>query len=941
MARGDATADILQHASIAGELAKNLWGRTDFEKYDAAWAEARNWTVDYRGGLFSRAGFDFGDVVQWTEGQSLKFFEFQFSPDTSDTYLLIFTHQKVRFGQDNAYVLETAVPITSVANGAANKIVITRNSHGFSNGDWVKLTALVHASLTFLNGRTVQVANVTANTYDIADVITGALITKAAITTSTGNASRIYTVVSPYDHDDLPRVHAYQIRDNLRLTHPDFATRNLIRTTSTSWAFSEEVIGRTVGQVTGLAKVAAAPDDNYSTVYQVTAVDEEGNEGLPDIVIVTDAASPAEDMVTEIDWTAVASAVYYKVYRSRIVNGNSNTNSDGACGFIGTAVGNRFTDNNITPDFSDQPPREYNPFANGRIRYVTVGAGGTGAAYDSTIGWPAGGTGANGFLAMESGGNVIRGVVVLNGGKDYSGTSITIAAAAGETLTATLSPATGNNPHCLTVFQQRAVYGATDNFPLRIFGSQPGLLSNFDVSVGGNDDDAYELDIDADKVSPIRHLLTVRGGMLAFNEIACWLMYGRNNTSFNPNTGASDIQNATGAGFVKPIFIDSSVVYQNAAGQELTMLVYDDTARVFGGQNVALLSNHLFSPANEIVALTYAPVPSKVVYAVQESGQLLSLTLDNANGVYGCTPNWTRGYFRYALAIAEENESRLYVAVEREIQGVRCMFFERQHTRSFPTIDDAFCVDAGLEASKTAPAGRLVPTTLTGAVTFNVSGATPFVIGDIGKVIRCGTGRATISGYTDSNTVTGTWTRDLEELYPETTNPAHFPSGDWWMDSPSSTLRGAWHLIGESVAILADGAVVTGKTVDQYGEVSLTTPASRAALGLGYTCRAKTLPPTVGDATIEGRRKDIVGVALRVFETDGLKFGSRLANLRTIHDRPQRLWSDPSRLRSEMLDEFVVSSMSRDAPMYFVQDSPRPAAILAFTREIDLGDERA
>lgn len=942
-AQSGGTADLIQHASITGELAKNLWGRTDFQKYDSGWAKASNWFVDYKGGLVSRAGFEFGDVIEWAEGENVKFTEFEYSPDTANRYVLIWTDSKVRFAQDNAYVLESAVTVDSVANGAGDKITITATGHGFSDGDWVKLSGFTDATLTFLNNRTVEVANKATNTFDINDVITGSLITKASISTDTGSVSRIYTVASPYSSDDLARLQAVQARDYVRLTHPDYPVKNLVRNSAASWTLSNEAIGETPTKPTGLATDSISTGASKVHVYMVTAIDINGEESLP-AVLVTNAGP---DLNTDgewasIDWTAVSGAVAYRIYRSVQADDGDHTWSDLTVGYIGESTGPAFTDPGITPDFSIQPPVAYNPFADGRIEYVTVGAGGTGASYNDTITWPAGGSGAYGFLVVKAAGSgTIKGVKVLDGGAGYTGTTVSDSTASGETLTAVLSDASGNNPACAAIFQQRMLYGATDNYPLRLFGSRPGLFSNFNKSLLATDADSYEFDLDSMKVAPVRYIIPGSRGVIVFTEIGVWFLYGRSDLALTADNVQANPQNAVGAAYVRPIYLDSEVLYASAAGQTLQLLRYDNYTHQYTGQDVSLLSNHLFSYDNAIKALTYAKIPYKTVYAVQANGRLLSTTIDVQNGVYACTPNWTKGFFREALAVLEDNESRLYVAAERTVQSTKCLFFERQVSRKFATLEEAFCVDAGLQLSKTSPAGRLVPSSSTGSVTFTTVGGTPFVSGDVGSVIRCGSGKATISTYTSSSEVSGTWNRDLDETMPEdSASPMEFVSGDWTMDAPATSISGLWHLIGETIDVLADGSVLS-KTVDSYGGFSLTTAASRVAAGMGYTCTAQTLPATATDVVMEGRRKDIVGVAIRIHEAYGLKYGKSTSKLYEIADRAQRLWSIEDKLRDEMIYELVVGDFSRDSQIFFVQDSPRPTTILSFIRDIDLGDDKS
>jgi hypothetical protein len=933
------TNDLIRYASIAGELAPNLYGRTDFTKYDGAWAEAHNWVVDYRGGLFTRAGLEFGDIIEWSDGQDVKFLDFQFSPDIANTYLIIMTDDKCRFAQDNAYILESAKTVASLANSTGDDVQFTSTAHGFENGDWVKLSGFT--TNVSLNNRTAEVTNKATNTFELTDPITGEIIEIASVSTETGSVARIYTITSPYGEEELRELRAFQVRDFVRLTHPDYPVKNLIRNDQTDWEIADEDLSPALTRP-GSLSVTGSVDDDRCCVYQVTSVDENGNESIASISIKINGPDIGNsNKENTIAWNAVTGARAYNVYRSRVIeNGSGNRIfPDFEVGFIGTAIGTDFVDNGITPDFTKTPIIAYNPFANGAIRYVSVTSGGSGINYTDTITWPAGGSGAIATPIVSGAASDVTGFIIFDGGSGYTGTAVTISG--GFVGVAELSAATDNNPHCSTLYQQRMVYGATDNNPLRLFGSQPGRLSNFGYSSIGADDDSYEFDLDSPKIAPIRHLMPVRGGLLVLNEIGVWLVSGINSEVLTGNNAQADYQNSVGVSLTQPIYVDSYVVYVAQAGQEVRMLAYDDYSKVYGGRNLSLLSNHLFDSDITVNSLTYSPVPSKVIYATQSNGRLLATTVDTENSVYAITPQWTKGYFRYCISLDEQSESRLYVAVERLINGNRVMYFERLEKREdMMVLEDSFCVDAGLRLTRTYPAARLTLSSLTGNVTFTAS-ASVFSAGDVGKILRCGCGsKAEITGYTSGTIVTGTWIKGPTGTFPEDTDPPEFSSGVWHLDAEVTTINGLWHLEREEVAILADGVVVTGKTVTN-GAITLDTAASSVIVGLKYTCRARTLPLAVSDIPIEGRRKRQFGVAFRMYQSLGLKLGASLAKLYDVANRAQRLWGTGDALRSEMVVEPLRTDWSRDNQIYFVQDTPRPAAILSVIHDIEVGDDKS
>jgi hypothetical protein len=229
--------DFIKYAFVAGVLAPRLHGRTDLEKYDLALAEATNWFVDYQGGISTRPGTEFVDYTLFNEAET-KFFPFRFAPNVANTYVVMFSNLAIHFFQDGAPVVEATITgITNITN--ANPGVVTRVAHGLSNGDRIILSSI--AGMTELNGREVQVANVTANTFELRLPIalpTNLNTTAFGAYTAGGEWNRIYSIASPYTSADLPNLRAYQIRDTLRLTCEGFQIRNLTRTGHTNWTIS-------------------------------------------------------------------------------------------------------------------------------------------------------------------------------------------------------------------------------------------------------------------------------------------------------------------------------------------------------------------------------------------------------------------------------------------------------------------------------------------------------------------------------------------------------------------------------------------------------------------------------------------------------------------------------------------------------------------------------
>mgnify|MGYP003345655058 FL=1 len=90
----------------------------------------------------------------------------------------------------------------------------------------------------------------------------------------------------------------------------------------------------------------------------------------------------------------------------------------------------------------------------------------------------------------------------------------------------------------------------------------------------------------------------------------------------------------------------------------------------------------------------------------------------------------------------------------------------------------------------------------------------------------------------------------------------------------ADTISGLEHLEGETVNALADGNVVEDLTVTN-GEITLPFEAAVVHVGLPYTADLETLRLEfdAGQGTMQGRKKQISKLTLRLESTRGLEIG--------------------------------------------------------------------
>lgn len=154
-----------------------------------------------------------------------------------------------------------------------------------------------------------------------------------------------------------------------------------------------------------------------------------------------------------------------------------------------------------------------------------------------------------------------------------------------------------------------------------------------------------------------------------------------------------------------------------------------------------------------------------------------------------------------------------------------------------------------------------------------------------------------------------------------------------------TSLSGLWHLEGEDVDILADGAVMPRQTVTN-GEVTLDTAASVISIGLPITADFRSLPLALEgmQAAGQGTTKNVNKVHLRVRQSSIVKAGPSFDRLR---EYPARAITDPygspPALRDGELSLAIDPSWNTDGAVCVRQDLPLPLSILSMTLEIQVG----
>lgn len=161
--------------------------------------------------------------------------------------------------------------------------------------------------------------------------------------------------------------------------------------------------------------------------------------------------------------------------------------------------------------------------------------------------------------------------------------------------------------------------------------------------------------------------------------------------------------------------------------------------------------------------------------------------------------------------------------------------------------------------------------------------------------------------------------------------------GVTYSGAPATTISGLWHLEGETVAILADGATHASRVVTN-GQITLEDAASIVHIGLPYEANVYTLPMAFeAQAFGQGRQKNVNAAHMRVVNSSGLFIGPLGGTLTDSAQRTSEVYGTPPDAITKEVKIDIRPSWNHHGQIHIQQRDPLPATLLSITLEASVG----
>ena len=540
-----------------------------------------------------------------------------------------------------------------------------------------------------------------------------------------------------------------------------------------------------------------------------------------------------------------------------------------------------------------------------------------------------------------------------------SHTSWTLATLSFASAPSNFASGTGENPRCVTFFEERLYWAGTDNLPQTIWASKSGDFLNMDQGTG-LDDESIEFTLATDDVNVIRWMKA--SDVLLIGTVGGEFKLHGSGNPVTPSNVRVVQETKYGSSTVTPITSGRAVLFNQRATKKLRQMIFDLNVEGFVAPDLTILAEDI--TGDGITHMAYQQEPDSIIWATRSDGTLIGLTYQRDQQVVAWHQHPVGGYFGEATITVTDAAN---IAVGSTITITRsdgvvstmtatnddpttALKFSVGGSRTNNDVADNIAVGTGgvlginALSNLTAPNPAANVITVTdqsvgnGRLSITTSDSTRLAITNQADaivesvaVIPSADGKADELWISVKRTVNGSTVRYIEYL----DQAIYADSGLSYSGSATSSFSGLDHLEGQNVQIVGDSAVYANKIVSS-GSVSISETVTEAYIGIGYTTEIVTLPPEVPqqDGSSFGKKKSWNRIILNLYQTLGISVNDTQLVFRTGGDPMD---SAPPVFTGQH-DITNLGWKEADSSITIKQEQPLGMTLISLTGELNVND---
>ena len=265
-----------------------------------------------------------------------------------------------------------------------------------------------------------------------------------------------------------------------------------------------------------------------------------------------------------------------------------------------------------------------------------------------------------------------------------------------------------NRPSVVSFFEQRLVFGNTNNNPQTLFFSKNGDYDNFTTGTG--DDDALIYTIASNQVNAIRFLSATRVLTIGTSG-GEYVLTSTNDGPVTPTTTLIRKYSNYGTATVEPVQVADVTLFVQRGARKIREFKFVGDVNTGGYQapDMTILAEHVTKGG--ITQTAYQQEPDSIVWCIRADGTLLGMTYRREEevvawhkhiigGTSTASSNGQAIVESIATLPTDSGEDELFMVVKRTINSVTKRYVEKLKPFDFGGVSTAaHFVDSGLSYS--------------------------------------------------------------------------------------------------------------------------------------------------------------------------------------------------------------------------------------------------
>lgn len=228
-------------------------------------------------------------------------------------------------------------------------------------------------------------------------------------------------------------------------------------------------------------------------------------------------------------------------------------------------------------------------------------------------------------------------------------------------------------PRAVGFFEERLLWGGTDRQRTHVWAtvSQATEYSDFSVQAPVLEDDSLTAVLTGGQLEVIQWMAD--GFDIVLGTEGSLRALGENGTdkAFGPLNYRQRSQTAIPASSIPGFFIENVLVFLDVYNAQLYEAIYSTEARAYVAKELSSLNEHLL--AKGVTSIAYQKTPHKIIWASTRDGDLLAITYDRDQEVFGVSevPVGNGGIVEDVMTLPgrDRDGDQLWLTVRREIGG--------------------------------------------------------------------------------------------------------------------------------------------------------------------------------------------------------------------------------------------------------------------------------